>query len=123
MAKTNQPYANQEDAFSLLHPSVQAAVARLGWQSLHSIQARAFRVFFGSTADIVVAAPTASGKTEAVALPLFSHLVTNPKLSVQVLVISSLRALINDQYRRLSELGRDLHVPVYRWHSDVGGSA
>jgi ATP-dependent Lhr-like helicase len=117
------PTSDQESAFSLLHPSVQAAVFRLGWKRLHPIQARAFRVFFGSTADIVVAAPTASGKTEALGLPIISNIVENPKASVQDLMISPLRALINDQFRRLSELGHHVGVPVHRWHSDVGGSA
>ena len=30
-----------------------------------------------------------------------------------------LKALINDQYDRLSGLCEKLEIPVYRWHGDV----
>ena len=113
---------NQQKAFSLLHPAVQAAVARLGWRSLRPVQVRTIVAFFNSSSDIVVAAPTASGKTEAAFLPILSDIVKNPEASDQALAISPLKALINDQYGRLCNLAEHLNLPVHRWHGDVPAS-
>ena len=41
---------------------------------------------------------------------------------VKVLYVSPLKALINDQYRRLDALCEHLDLPVHRWHGDVAGS-
>jgi ATP-dependent Lhr-like helicase len=42
---------------------------------------------------------------------------------VQVLYVSPLKALINDQHRRLDEIAEGLGFPVHRWHGDVPASA
>ena len=39
-----------------------------------------------------------------------------------ILYISPLKALINDQYRRLENLGDALEMPVTPWHGDVAQS-
>ncbi|MBA8924251.1 ATP-dependent Lhr-like helicase [Kutzneria viridogrisea] len=74
---------------------------------------------------MVIAAATASGKTEAAFLPICSVLVSSdaPASGVRALYISPLKALINDQFRRLDELCEDLDIPVHRWHGDVAASA
>ncbi len=41
---------------------------------------------------------------------------------VQVLYVSPLKALINDQFGRLDALCDNLDIPVHRWHGDVAGS-
>jgi len=41
---------------------------------------------------------------------------------VQVLYVSPLKALINDQWGRLDALCEHLDIPVHRWHGDVPGS-
>jgi ATP-dependent Lhr-like helicase len=117
------PTSDQQRAFEMLHRSVQKAVARLGWRQLYPVQVRTILAFFASVADLIVAAPTAGGKTAAAFLPILSALLSNPKLSVQVLAIDPLRALINDQHDRLIELARFLGIPIHRWHGDVSGSA
>ncbi|HEX3723498.1 MAG TPA: DEAD/DEAH box helicase, partial [Nitrolancea sp.] len=38
---------------------------------------------------------------------------------LKVLAISPLKALINDQFGRLSDLCEPLDIPIYRWHGDV----
>src|SRR5262245_59214812 len=98
--------SDSESAFLLLHTLVRAAVAQLGWRRLHPIQVRTILAFFRSLSDLIVAAPTASGKTEAVFLPILSALVADLKPSVQVLVIIPLKSLINDQYERLTRLAQ-----------------
>ena len=43
----------------------------------------------------------------------------DPPKSVGVLYIAPLKALINDQFGRLSELCEEACIPVTRWHGDV----
>jgi ATP-dependent Lhr-like helicase len=77
--------------------------------------------------DVLIGAATASGKTEAAWLPICSTLLFDAehgqsRIGVQALYVSPLKALINDQYDRLTKLCTDLDLPVYRWHGDVSGS-
>lgn len=39
-----------------------------------------------------------------------------------MLYIAPLKALINDQYERLTELCQDVDIPIWRWHGDVSQS-
>lgn len=48
------------------------------------------------------------GKTEAAFFPILTELYEDPSKSVGVLYISPLKALINDQYERLSDLAKRL---------------
>ena len=67
---------------------------------------------------------TAAGKTEAAFLPICSRLASDPDPSpgTRVLYVAPLKALINDQYDRLSGLCERMEIPVHRWHGDVPGS-
>ena len=78
----------------------------------------------GSSPTSLITASTAGGKTEAAFLPILSALVESRErgekpTGVEVLAISPLKALINDQTARLEEMCADLHVPVHAWHGDV----
>ena len=42
--------------------------------------------------------------------------------SVRALYVGPLKALINDQFRRLEELCEHAEIPVHKWHGDVGQS-
>lgn len=108
-----------ENAFQLLHPSVRRVVFELGWTSLRPVQAMAIDAFFKTGDDQLIIAPTAGGKTECWALPALSTLVEDPRPSIQVLCVSPLKALINDQFARLTALAKLLGIPVHRWHGDV----
>jgi ATP-dependent helicase Lhr and Lhr-like helicase len=108
-----------DTAFELLHPQVQWAVQKLGWTALHPIQEQAIPLIIERTNDLIISAPTNGGKTEAVFLPVLSNLLSAPAPSFQVVCISPLKALINDQYRRLIALTRGMEIPVHRWHGDV----
>lgn len=48
-----------------------------------------------------------------------TDLYENPSSSVGVLYISPLKALINDQYERLTDLCQDVDIPIWRWHGEV----
>ncbi|SDW30836.1 ATP-dependent helicase Lhr and Lhr-like helicase [Amycolatopsis xylanica] len=93
---------------------------------LNDIQEGAIPAVLRAGQDVVLSAATASGKTEAAFLPICSELVGEQKgaaTGVRALYVSPLKALINDQYRRLDELCEQVGVPVHRWHGDVAGAA
>ena len=74
--------------------------------------------------DVVIAAATAGGKTEAAFLPLFSriHRTKAGGPGFDLLYVSPLRALINDQMRRLEDLCEAVDLPAHPWHGDVSAA-
>lgn len=110
-------------SFARLARPVQQWVWRSGWNELRDIQEQAVPLILDSDRDIVIAAPTASGKTEAAFIPLLSRLVSSKRemRGFEIVYVSPLKALINDQFRRLEDLCEMLDVPVHKWHGDVSG--
>jgi len=72
--------------------------------------------------DVLVIAPTASGKTEAVFIPIFDDILKNNLEPLTVLYISPLKALINDMYERLERWCEILNATIIKWHGDVAPS-
>ena len=110
------------NAFDRLAPFVQEFVYRLGWQELRELQAQAINAIFDSENDVLITTGTASGKTEAAFLPILSLIAQEPMGSIKALYIGPLKALINDQFRRLDLLCEAGDIPIHRWHGDVGSS-
>jgi ATP-dependent Lhr-like helicase len=108
-----------KEAFSLLHSGVQEKIWKMGWKEFKPIQVQAIQTICETEKHLVICAPTAGGKTEAAFLPIISKLAANPQPSVQAIYVGPLKALINDQFRRLQELCDKLEIPVHRWHGDV----
>ena len=70
--------------------------------------------------DVLIAAETAAGKTEAAFLPLLTNAARREdEAGLAILYISPLKALINDQYRRMSGLCDALDLQCVRWHGDA----
>jgi len=87
---------------------------------LRDIQERAIEPILSAEQDVIVASPTATGKTEAAFLPILTRILQKPSTnSLDVLYVSPLKALINDQFERLELLCEYLEIPVWRWHGDV----
>ncbi len=110
------------DVFASYAPFIQDFIYRNGWESLRSVQVAAADAIFNSEDNVLLAASTASGKTEAAFFPILSQLDENPSSSVGVIYIAPLKALINDQFGRLTELCEEAEIPVWRWHGDVAQS-
>lgn len=89
------------------------------WTELRDLQELAIQPILSARGDVILSAATASGKTEAAFFPICTHILAQPAPAVRVLAVSPLKALINDQYRRLGDLGDKLAIPVHRWHGDV----
>ncbi|MGF1614869.1 MAG: DEAD/DEAH box helicase [Gammaproteobacteria bacterium] len=113
----------RSQAFERLHPEIQRWIWEQGWKELRKAQERAASPVLTRNGDVVIASPTASGKTEAAFLPILSVLVERKEPSLGVLQVSPLKALINDQHRRLEALCERLAIPVTRWHGDAPASA
>lgn len=111
-----------ENPFNRLAPFIQEFIYRHNWSELRQVQVEACRVIFDTDAHLLLAASTASGKTEAAFLPILTLLSENPSSTVGVLYIGPLKALINDQFNRLNELLKEAKIPVWHWHGDVSAA-
>lgn len=126
---------------------MQRWVHEQGWTTLHDAQERAIGPILDEQNDVIISAATAAGKTEAAFLPICSALahqrdaaaqapntdpwkghdpwappVAPPAPGIEVLYLSPLKALINDQYDRLEMICERADLAVHRWHGDVSGS-
>ena len=110
------------DVFGRLAPFIQDFIYLNNWEELRGIQVAACDVIFDSGDNLLLSSGTASGKTEAAFLPILTDLYYNPSKSVGVMYISPLKALINDQFKRLEQLLLDSHIPVCKWHGDASQS-
>lgn len=117
----SEPFSS---GFEQLHPEIQRWIWQQGWTALRDIQEQAIAPVLSGNTDVIIAAATASGKTEAAFLPILSQLMqTYPRPnSIEVLYLSPLKALINDQQDRLSDLGERLDIPIHPWHGDVAAN-
>ena len=107
-------------AFDRLAEPVRRWIWDKGWNSLRDIQERGIHVLLNNDQDAIIAAPTAGGKTEAAFLPLISSVLDEPGESgFDLVYVGPLRALINDQFRRLEDLCERADLPVYPWHGDI----
>lgn len=109
-------------AFDELAPFIKDYIYRNHWDNLRDIQVAAIDVILHTDKNLLLSTGTASGKTEAAFLPILTDLENHPSTSVGVLYISPLKALINDQFERLTDLLIEADFPVYKWHGDVSDS-
>ncbi len=108
--------------FHRLAPFIQNYIYTHGWTEMRAVQVEACRVIFESSAHLLLASGTASGKTEAAFLPVITLLHQDPPATVGVLYIGPTKALINDQFLRLDDLLGEAGIPVRHWHGDVSQS-
>ncbi|MGL4431700.1 MAG: DEAD/DEAH box helicase [Plesiomonas shigelloides] len=107
--------------YHLLHPQVQKWIFKQGWSALREIQERAISPILAGDCDVLISASTAAGKTEAFFLPGCSA-IADTTGGFGIVYISPLKALINDQYRRLGGLCEMLDMKLTPWHGDSAQS-
>ncbi len=111
------------NVFTLLAKPVRDAAAELGLTAPTLPQTKAFpHVLAGE--NLLLIAPTGTGKTEAVLLPILSKLVEQktanpPQSRIQLIYITPLRALNRDMLRRLMYWGQCLGISVEVRHGDT----
>lgn len=104
--------------YQKLDRRIQKWIFKQGWPDLREIQKKAIEpILFGNT-DVLISASTAAGKTEAFFLPAMTA-VADQEEGFGILYLSPLKALINDQYRRLDILCEMMEMPVTPWHGDA----
>lgn len=111
--------------FDSLAEPVRRWIYAQGWPSLRDIQKKAIPVLLAG-GDAILTARTAAGKTEAAFLPLVSRILQSPNQAgagFDILYVSPLKALINDQHRRLESLLETCDIPLHKWHGDVSSDA
>jgi ATP-dependent Lhr-like helicase len=125
----NSPRSSSEPISStnvvdMLAEPIRRWIYRQNWTSLRDVQKRAIPAIL-TGGDVIVAARTAAGKTEAAMLPLLTRLLNREDRGVDgfgIIYVSPLKALINDQGRRLDELCATCDIPLHRWHGDVSAT-
>lgn len=113
---------SDNSAFSRLAPFIQEYIYTHNWTELRPVQIEACQAIFDTDDHLLLAAGTASGKTEAAFLPILTLLHKQPPNTIGVLYIGPIKALINDQFERLSNLLKEADISVSHWHGDVSQS-
>ena len=107
--------------FELLAKPVRKALADLGFTTPTLPQTLAFPPVLEGK-NVLLIAPTGTGKTEAVLLPIFSKLVeqkNQDQKGIQVIYITPLRALNRDMFKRLTFWSQQLDITVEVRHGDT----
>src|SRR3954468_14913380 len=124
MATSSPPSSSSSPSsgFDRLSEPVRRWIWSKDWKELRPIQEQAIPAVLDTSDDLIISAATAGGKTEAAFLPIISQIAEATGVGFKAIYISPLKALINDQFRRLDELCELVNLPVYRWHGDVSAS-
>lgn len=112
----------QSSSFDQLDERIRRWIWTEGWTELRDAQEQAIPLIMKADRDVIIAAATAAGKTEAAFLPVLTSMLQADGEMGLCLYISPLKALINDQFGRLDRLCESLEVPVWPWHGDISSS-
>ena len=106
-------------AFSRLHPRILEGLGALGIVEPTPPQEKAIEPIMAGE-NVLLVAPTASGKTEAALLPIFDSLLREEASGgVEAVYVTPLRALNRDIHRRLMFWAEHLGVDVQIRHGDT----
>ncbi|OFX17186.1 hypothetical protein A3K71_07470 [archaeon RBG_16_50_20] len=108
-----------QQVFSLLSTTVQETIAESGIKTPTAPQIAAIpKIIAGK--NVLLIAPTGSGKTEAVLLPIFDQLLKiKDRQGISVIYITPMRALNRDLLKRLDFWSKKLGFTVEIRHGDT----
>jgi len=108
-----------QNVYDLLVGPIRKALIDLGFIEPTAPQVRAIPLILKGENALLIA-PTGSGKTEAVLLPIFSNFVQDEdKRGISIVYVTPLRALNRDMVRRLSFWANSLGIAVEVRHGDT----
>jgi ATP-dependent helicase Lhr and Lhr-like helicase len=102
----------------LCEPIQNGIITKLGWRNLTSIQEMTIPEIIDGK-NLILLAPTAGGKTEAAFFPVLHNIHTEGLNGLSVIYVSPIKALLNNQEERLSNLSSFVYRNVFKWHGDV----
>ena len=104
--------------FNLLEKPIREALAELGFSEPTLPQIKAIpHILEGE--NVLLIAPTGSGKTEAVLLPVFFNFIQQPnKRGISIVYVTPLRALNRDMVKRLAFWAERLDISIEVRHGD-----
>ncbi len=117
MEKRGGIYQKTFHANFLMHPFVEQ-VFKKRFKEPTEVQRRAFPLVEKGE-NVLIIAPTGSGKTEAALLPLLSRALENQWKPISILYITPLRALNRDLLHRISWWGEQVGLRVDVRHGDT----
>jgi ATP-dependent Lhr-like helicase len=104
--------------FETLHPRIRELLLGRGMSAPTPPQADAMPVI-GSGVNVLLMAPTGSGKTEAALLPIFDSMMRGKPKPVSALYVTPLRALNRDLVERINWWASQLGLSVAVRHGDT----
>lgn len=108
--------------FSQLSAPVRNVVKDMGWVEPTEIQRQAIPAILAGE-NVLLIAPTGTGKTEAAILPIFDQLLkiraAERIRGINILYVTPLRALNRDILRRLTDTAQKLDISVEVRHGDT----
>jgi ATP-dependent Lhr-like helicase len=122
MSSQSSNSKKRSSAFFLLDNRIRRWIWEAGWAELRDIQELAIPIIIEGVRDVIIAAATASGKTEAAFFPILTRMLGDTERGMSTIYVSPLKALINDQWGRLEQLCDLLKIPVVPWHGDISES-
>ncbi|MHA1882177.1 MAG: DEAD/DEAH box helicase [Candidatus Thorarchaeota archaeon] len=125
MGSTDAEYGISLDAIKL-PTRLKELLKEKGFTKLYKFQEEAFNSI-GDGNNVVIAAPTAQGKTEAFVLPIIRNLLvnvqeifTNP--GIRALLLYPTKALARDQYKKIGAMCKASGLTVAIFDGDVSQS-
>src|SRR5271157_1915081 len=115
-----------ENSFAQLHRPIRAHLESVGLEEPSDIQQIAIPPILEGR-NVLVIAPTGTGKTLACVLPIFNMFIDRRSAGetkgISILYVTPLRALNRDIVRRLTDIGKELDIKVQVRHGDTTTSA
>jgi len=120
MARTSAPRPRSipQTAGELLSPAVREVVRKRGFTTLSEAQEQAIPLLLQGK-NLVLVAPTGTGKTESAMLPVFDRLCATPGPGFKAIYITPLRSLNRDILARMEWWCRELGLSAGVRHGDT----